>query len=335
VSHWRVRAAAIFMSAAGATTAMFAAQCIWAVEPSQKVVRVGFVSPYSPSTATRSLGAFWARLRELGYVEGRNLVIEARWADGRNDRLPVLIGEVLGRNVDVLVTWTTPAATAAKNATSIVPIVVAAMGDPVAIGLVATLAHPGGNLTGLSMGFAEGMGGKWLELLQETVPRLSQVAVIENPDNPANRAQTKELEAVARSLAVRLQLIPARDLEAFDRAFAQAHREAQAVLVLADPLTVHRRDRITALAAKYRIPGMYPLLDFVDAGGLMAYSANQRVLFRRAAEYVDKILKGANPGDLPIEQPTQFELAVNLKTARALGLTIPESILLRADEVIR
>jgi putative ABC transport system substrate-binding protein len=331
--HRRCGAAAVLMFAAG--MAMSAAQLAWAVEPSQKVVRVGFVSPYSPSTATRSLSAFWDRLRELGYVEGQNLVIEARWADGRNDRLPALMAEVLARNVDVLVTWTTPAATAAKNATSIVPIVVAAMGDPVAIGLVATLAHPGGNLTGLSMGFAEGMGGKWLELLQETVPRLSQVAVIENPDNPANRAQTKELEPLARSLGVKLQLIAVRDLEAFDRAFAQAHREAQAVLVLADPLTVHRRDRITALAARYRIPGMYPLLDFVDAGGLMAYSANQRVLFRRAAEYVDKILKGANPGDLPIEQPTQFELAVNLKTARALGLTIPESILLRADEVIR
>jgi len=323
------------MFAAVAAATMFAVQLVWAVEPSQKVVRVGFVSPYSPSTATRSLSAFWGRLRELGYVEGRNLVIEARWADGQNDRLPALMGEVIGRNVDVLVTWTTPAATAAKNATSTTPIVVAAMGDPVAIGLVTALAHPGGNLTGLSMGFAEGMGGKWLELLQETVPRLAQVAVIENPDNPANRAQTKELEAVAPSLGMKLQLIAVRDLDAFDRAFAQAHREAQAVLVLADPLTVHRRDRITGLAARYRIPGMYPLLDFVDAGGLMAYSANQRVLFRRAAEYVDKILKGANPGDLPIEQPTQFELAVNLKTARALGLTIPESILLRADEVIR
>ena len=179
MSHRLYGAAAVLVFAAA--MAMSAAQLVWGVQPSEKVVRVGFVSPYSPSTATRSLSAFWDRLRELGYVEGRNLVIEARWADGRNDRLPALMAEVLGRNVDVLVTWTTPGATAAKNATSIVPIVVTAMGDPVAIGLVAALAHPGGNLTGLSMGFTEGMGGKWLELLQETVPRLSHVVVIENP----------------------------------------------------------------------------------------------------------------------------------------------------------
>jgi len=311
----------------------FALPC--SAEPAQNVARVGFVQPQSPSTATRGSKQFWERLHELGWVEGQNLVIEARWADGRYDRLPALMAEVLGRQVDVLVTSGTAAAIAAKNATSTVPIVVGAMGDPLRTGLAASLACPGGNLTGLSLGYAEGMGGKWLQLLQETVPRLSTVAVIVNPDNPIARDLAREVEAVAPARGLKLLLIEVRKPETLDRAFEQAGRKAQAVLVLPDPVIAAERGQVTALATKRRLPAMYALRDFVDAGGLMAYGPDFNVAWRRAAEYVDKILRGTKPSDLPIEQPTQYELIVNLKTARVLGLTIPESILLRADEVVK
>jgi putative ABC transport system substrate-binding protein len=298
-------------------------------------VRLGFVSPEAPSTTIRGISAFWDRLRELGWVEGQNLDIEQRWAEGRIDRLAALMNEVIERKVDVLVTYSTPGAVAAKNATSAVPIVVAVMGDPIGSGVATSVARPGGNLTGLSMEWGEGIAGKWVELLQEAVPRLSTVAVVANPDSPLARALMKELDAIAPTRGVKLQFFKVREPEALDSAFKGARRAAQAVLVLADPLTVHHKRQITALAAKYRLPAMYALLDFVDSGGLMAYGVDTTVLFRRAADYVDKILKGARPADLPIEQPTQFALAINLKTAKALGLTFPESILLRADEVIR
>lgn len=306
-----------------------------AAEPAQRVVRVGFVGPSSPSTAVRGVAGFWERLRELGWVEGQNLVIETRWAEGRYERLPALMAEVNDRKVDVLVTYTTIAAIAAKNATSTIPIVVASVADPVRSGLVASLARPGGNLTGLTTGLSEGMAGKWLELLQETVPRLSTVAVIATTDSPIVRDLAKELEAIAPTRGVKVRLIEVREPGTLNRAFEQAARKAQAVLVLPDPIFSAHRGQLTALAAKHRLPAIYPLRDYVDAGGLMAYAPDLTVMFRRAAEYVDKILKGAKPGDLPIEQPTKFELVVNLKTAKALGITIPQSILLRADEVIR
>jgi putative ABC transport system substrate-binding protein len=319
-----------------AVAAVLAPPLVRAAEPAQSVARVGFVGPASRNAAHGGgRSQFWERLRELGYIDGQNLVIEARWAEGRYDQLPALMAEVLERKVDVLVTYGTEAAVAAKNATSTIPIVVAAMGDPIRSGVAASLARPGGNLTGLSMGFAEGMAGKWLELLQEMVPRLSTVAVIANPDNPIARDLAKELEAIAPRRGLKLRLIEVREAGALDRAFEQAGRKAQAVLVLPDPMVAAHRGQVTALAAKYRLPTMYYLRDYVDAGGLMAYGPDLAVLYRRAADYVDKILKGAKPGDLPIEQPTKFELIVNLKTAKALGITIPESILLRADEVIR
>jgi putative ABC transport system substrate-binding protein len=305
-----------------------------AAEPAQRVVRVGFVNPASRSIGSRALTQFWERLRELGYVERQNLVIEARWAEGRYDRLPELMAEVIGRKVDVLVTYSTPAAAAAKNATSTIPIVVAGMGDPIGSRLVASLARPGGNLTGLSLGWAEGIAGKWLELLQETVPQLTTVAVIANPDNPLSRVQAKQLQAIAPTRGLKLWLTEVREPGALDRAFGQAGQQAQGVLVLPDPLIAALRGQLTALAARHRLPTIYGLRDFVDAGGLMSYGPDLRVQYRRAAEYVDKILKGALPADLPIEQPTQWTLVVNLKVARALGLTIPQSILLRADEVI-
>jgi len=321
---------------AGLTASALGSRFSRATEPSRRVVRVGFVGPGSPPTAARGTTALWERLRELGWVEGQNLVIEARWAEDRYDRLPALMAEVIGRKVDVLVTYGTAAAIAAKNATSTVPIVGAPMGEPLRTGLATNLARPGGNLTGLSLGWGQGSGGKWLELLQETVPQLTTVAVIWNPDNQVEREVVKDLEAIAPRGGLKLRLIEVREPGALDRAFEQAGRKAQAVLVLPDPaiLAAHRR-QVTALAAKHRLPAMYALRDFVDAGGLIAYAPDYSVMWHRAAEYVDKILRGAKPGDLPIEQPTKFELTVNLKTAKALGLTIPQSILLQADEVIR
>jgi putative ABC transport system substrate-binding protein len=278
---------------------------------------------------------FWERLGELGWVEGQNLIIERRWAENRNERLPALMAEVIALNVDVIFTVSTPAAIAAKNATSTIPIVVVAMGDPVRSGLVASLARPGGNLTGMSMGYGEAFSGKWLELLQETVPRLSTVAVILNPNNSVGRDLAKELEAIAPKRNLKVQIIEVREADALDGAFEQARGQAQAVLVHGETFTLQHQAQITALAAKHRLPAMYNLLAFVDSGGLMAYSPDLAVQFRHAADQVDKILRGAVPADLPIEQPTEYLLVVNLKAAKALGLTVPQSILLQANKVIQ
>jgi putative ABC transport system substrate-binding protein len=320
---------------AGLTAGALASQLARADDPVQRVMRLGIVSPDTPSTSVLGVSAFSDRLRELGWIEGQNLITERRWAEGHFDRLPSLMAEVIGQKVDVLFTWTTPGAVAAKNATSTIPIVALGMGDPVRSGLVASLARPGGNLTGVSMGYAEGFSGKWLELLQETVPRLSTVAVIVNPDTSHQRDQAKDLEAAAPKRHLKVQIIAVREAEALDAAFAQARKQAQAVLVFPSPVTMMNRARITTLAAKHRLPAMYGLRDFVDAGGLMAYAPDNSVMFRGAADYVHRILKGAKPANLPIEQPTRYVLVVNLKTAKALGLTIPESILLQADEVVR
>ena len=329
-----------FMSVGFSLAALASAMC-WpsaarAADPDQKVVRLGFVGPSSPSTAPPAIAALWERLSELGWVEGKNLVVERRWAEGRYDRLPALFAEVLALKIDVLVTYTTFGGIAAKKATSTVPIVDAVMGQPVQSGLAQSLSRPGGNLTGLSLGWGEGIGGKWLELLQESVPRLSTVAVITSDARPpVTRAMIKELEDVAATRRLKLRIIEAQTPEGFDRAFDQARRQAQAVVVFSDPIVMAHRERITALAAKHRLPAMYALREYTEVGGLMAYGPDLAGMFRRAADYVDKILKGAKPGDLPIEQPTRYVFVVNLKTAKALGLTIPESILLRADEVIR
>ena len=331
MSRHRMLAMALSLASAAA---VFGSYSSHAREPTQRVVRVGFVHPESPSARLRGLDGFWQRLRELGWVEGQNLVIEARWADGRIDRLTPLMSEMIERKVDVLVTLGTAAAVAAKNATSTIPIVVAAMGNPIATGLAATLAHPGGNLTGLSTGYGD-IGGKWLELLQETVPHLSLVAMIGDPDNPIVREMAKELEAIAPTRSIKVRLMEVRDPKALDRVYKQARREAQAVLILGGPFIFDHRGQVTALSASYMLPTMYPLREYMDVGGLMAYAADSAILWRRTADYVDRILRGAKAGDLPIELPTKFELVINLKTARALGLTIPESILLRADEVIR
>jgi putative ABC transport system substrate-binding protein len=263
------------------------------------------------------------------------LIVETGWADGNLDRLPQLMNEVIGRNVDVLVTYGTLGAIAAKAATSTVPIVGAIMGDPIGSGLAASLARPGGNLTGLSLGYAEGMAGKWLELLHESVPGLSTIAVIQNPDNPWHRANAKELERLAPARHLKVLVVDVRQPDALERGFDQARKSAQGVVVLNEAFLVAGKQKVVALAAKHGLPTLYTLRDFVDAGGLMAYAPDFAVMFRRAAEYVDQIVRGARPADMPIEQPTQFELIVNLKAAKSLGLTIPQPILARADEVIR
>jgi putative ABC transport system substrate-binding protein len=315
---------------------MFDAPPLRADQDTSRVVRVGFVSPFSPSSDPRNpTTAFWQRLHELGWIAGQNLVVEERWAQSRYERLPGLIAEVIGRKVDVLVTYGTPAAIAANRATRTVPIVVAAMGDPVGSGVANSLAHPGGNLTGFSQGWDADIGGKWLELLQETVPRLSTVCLLANPDNPLARALAGKLQAIAPARGLKLQLVEARTSGALPSAFQRARQGSQAVLVLPDQIFLGSREQVTALATSNRLPAIYTVREFVEVGGLMAYSPDLAVLFRRSAEYVDKILRGAKPGDLPIEQPTQYQLTVNLKTAKVLGISIPESILLRADEVIR
>ena len=308
---------------------------VGAAETDRNVARLGFVAPLSASTLPRVEGAFWERLSELGWVDGKNLIVWKSSAEGRLDRLPTLMAEAVDRKVDVIVTYGTPAAIAARNVTNTIPIVVAVTPDPVRSGLAKSLARPGGNLTGLSEGHDASLSGKMLELLQEAVPRVSTVAVILNPDNPMTRQHAKDLEAFAPARGVKLSIIELRSPGALDRAFGEARRKGQAVVVLGEPITLEHREQVIALASKHALPGIYLSRDYVDAGGLMAYGPDLATLFKRAADYVDKILKGAKPSELPIEQPTRHVLVVNLKTAQALGLTIPESILLRADEVVR
>ena len=300
-----------------------------------KVHRIGILWPTSLSAGQPRLEAFRQGLRELGYVEGQNIAIEVRSAEGKVERLPGLAAKLVRLKVDVIVAAGTQAALAAKQATSTIPIVMAAVGDPVATGLVASLARPGGNLTGPSLMLPE-LIGKQLELLKEVVPKVSRVAVLWNSANPLGPPQMREAEGAARALRVRLQLLDVRDPNDFDTAFAAMTKErAGALLVIPDVVFVTHRARVADLAAKSRLPAVYWTRELVEAGGLMAYGANIPDMYRRAATYVDKILKGTKPGDLPIEQPTRFELVINLKTAKALGLTIPQSVLLRADEVIQ
>jgi putative ABC transport system substrate-binding protein len=300
-----------------------------------RTARIAFVAVSSPSTAPRGFQKFWDRLRELGWIEGRNLNVDRRWVEGRPERLPGFMSEAAEHRVDVIVTQGTPAAIAARKATDQIPIVVLGMGDAVATGLAASLSHPGGNLTGLSHGWLEGFSAKWLELLQESLPALTTVAVVFNPTSPLCVQEVKELEAVAPRMKLALLPIEVRTPEAIDRAIPHARAKAQAVVVLTDPLTWQQQKKIAALTQKARLPSIYANLEFVDSGGLMAYGVDLAEVSVRGAEYVDKILRGAKPGDLPIEQPTQIRLVVNAKTAHAIGITLPQSLLMRADEVLR
>jgi len=299
-----------------------------------KVWRIGLLETTSPALNVANLDAFRQGLRELGYVEGQNFVIEYRSADGQPERFPGLATELVSRKVDIIVTRGTPAVLAAKKATGSIPIVMATSADPPGYGIVSSLAHPGGNVTGLTT-IAVELAGKRLQLLGETLPRIARVAELANMSNPASAANWRQLDVAARSLGLEPQLLDVRNPEDLVRAFdAATKKRADAVVVANDTVTQSNLKRIVELSATHRLPSIYASREFVDAGGLFAYGAKQSELYRRAASYVDKILKGAKPSDLPVEQPTTYEQVVNLKSAKALGLTIPQSVLLRADQVI-
>jgi putative ABC transport system substrate-binding protein len=301
-----------------------------------KVYRIGYLSTPTRESVERGLDAFLRKLRELGWVEGQNLVIEYRWAEGNVERLPDLAAELVRRKVDVIVAPAGSAALAAKNATSSIPIVMIFPSDPVEMGLVASLRRPGGNITGTTFTPGPEIFGRQLQILKETIPRASRVAILSNPADPSFALQVREVEAAARTLHIRLQHVEARGPEQFDSAFAAMARErADALLVNGTSTFLAHRVRLAELAVKNRLPTMSSFRESVEAGGLMAYAVNMAAFVERAAVYVDKILKGAKPADLPVEQPTKFELVINLKTAKALGLTIPQSLLARADEVIQ
>jgi ABC-type uncharacterized transport system substrate-binding protein len=300
-----------------------------------KVPRVGFLGPRSRAEGAPFLDAFLQGLRELGWVEGQNIAIEDRFADGKLERLPELAAELVRLKVDIILAASSPPALAARNATRTIPIVMGTSADPVELGLVASLPRPGGNVTGLAFSVGLDVVGKELELLKETVPHVGRVAVLSNSGNPGNTLALKNVKTRAQSLGVQLQILEARGPNEFEAAFAAMARErAGALLVVPDSVFGLHRVRLQELVAKSRLPTMYGLREHAEAGGLMSYAVDVRDSFRRAATYVDKILRGARPADLPIEQPTKYELVINLKTAKALGLTIPPSVLARADEVI-
>jgi len=298
------------------------------------VPRVGYFSPFSASDPEHQQGLdlFRLALRELGYVEGQNIAVEYRWAEGKNERLPRLAAELVQAKVDVIVVLGgVPSARAAQQATRTIPVVIAGAVDPVGTGLVASLARPGGNITGFTI-FPEALVGKQLELLTEVVPKVSRVAVLWNPENPGNARQLRAAEAVP---GLRLEPVGARDPAEIEKAFVtMTGRRADGVIVLLDPIFLGERERIADLAMRNRLPAVYGYRWHADARGLMAYGASRVELHRQTAVYVNKILKGAKPADLPVAQPTKFELVINVKTAQALGLKIPQSVLLRADEII-
>jgi putative ABC transport system substrate-binding protein len=299
------------------------------------IARMGFIHADSLGKESPAVTMFWQRLRELGWIEGQNLVVVSRIADAQSATLPKLMSEIVQSKVDIICTLTTSAALAAKGATSSIPIVAAAVDDPVGTGVTHSLARPEGNVTGFSLGSTDELSAKFLELLQEVVPGLSTVAVISDPDSAINRQITQTFEGLRSRTRLRLRFIHLKHLSDLDRVFALVARKAQAAVVLSSLLTISHRQEVAAMAARHHVPTVYALREFADAGGLLAYHADQVVMFRRAAEYVDKILKGASPRDLPFEQPTRFLLSLNLTAARALGLKIPDALLMRADRVIQ
>jgi putative tryptophan/tyrosine transport system substrate-binding protein len=317
-------------------TALLAAPCAAVAQATGKVWRIGFLEAGAPTANPQFIEAFRHGLAALGYVEGQNVVIVDRWADGQVDRFPALLSELVRLKMDVIVVGSTAGALAAKAAVSTIPVVFVGVQDPVGSGLVASLARPEGNLTGFSLAEEDGLLGKRLEIFREIMPAIRRLALIWNPASPTGAPRLKDARSAAAKFGVTLELFEARDAKDFDGIFAAIAKERiVALMVIADPLTVRNRQRIVALAASNRIPAMYPFLEFAQVGGLVAYGASVPELFRRAATYVDKVLKGAKPADLPVEQPTKFELVINLKTANALGVTVPQSLLLRADDVIR
>ena len=299
-----------------------------------KIPRIGLLSPFSPADTALWHKAFLRGLRDLGWVDGKNIAIEYRFAEGRNDRLPGIIDELVRLKVDVIVTAVTNDTLAAKNAATGIPIVMAAAGDPVGTGIVASLARPGGNVTGLSQMNPE-LNGKRLELLKEIAPGISSLAVLLNPEDPISTLGWKEIELPARKLNVEAHALEVRNNAELDKALQQAVKaRMNALAIMPNPVFVQNLKRIADFALQNHLPSMFHLREFANVGGLVSYGVDRNDLFQRAASYVDKILKGAKPADLPIEQPTKFELVINLKTAKALGLSVPPTLLSRADEVI-
>jgi putative tryptophan/tyrosine transport system substrate-binding protein len=316
--------------------ALFLAVCfpVQAQQP-PKVWKIGVLVSTSRALNASRDDNLWQGLRQLGYVEGKNVTMEYRYADGQLDRLPQLAADLAGLRVDVIVVSGTRAAVAAKQATGTIPIVLAGVGDPVQAGLVSSLSHPGSNITGMSR-LSPDFIGKRVDLIKEVIPKTNRMAALSNPDNPAHAANLRQIDIRARALAIELQIATARNPNEFESAFATATKErADALLLMPDALFHAYPSKIVELAAKNRLPAMYDRSDFVEAGGLMSFAVNIADLSRRAANYVDKILKGANPANLPVDEPTKYDLVINLNTAHVLELIIPPSVLTRADKVIK
>jgi len=304
-------------------------------QPTPKVPRIGVLFPASPTTFALRMKTLLEGLGELGYVDGKTVAIEWRWAEDKVERLPELAAELVKLNVDVIVANGTPAIKAAQNATRTIPVVMVAVGDPVGTGLIASLAKPGGNLTGLSI-LAPELSGKRLELLREVVPKLSRVAAILNPTNPTYRTELQEIQDAGKTLSVQIKPVEVSNLTMLQDGFAALSRDrVRGLLIFTDAILYSMRSRIVDYAAKQRLPAMYWQREFADDGGLMSYGPNTIDIFRRAGLYVDKILKGVKPTELPVEQPAKFEFVVNQKAAKQIGLTIPPNVLARADKVIR
>jgi putative ABC transport system substrate-binding protein len=299
-----------------------------------RTYRVGFLAMGSPAVTEPMLGHFRSAMSELGYVEGRNLVIEQRWTDGTTERLPELAGQLVAAKVDLILAWGTPPVGAAKQVTKTTPVVMVGVADPIGAGFVPSLARPGGNLTGVT-NIASDHSGKILELLTQVVPNVRTVAVLRNPGNGAHGSLLRDVETAARSRQVQLQVFTAGKPDDLEATFASIGRaKADAVVFLADPMFFGQRTQIAELALRYRLPTGFARRENVDAGGLLAYGPSLSQQIRRAATFVDRILRGAHPADLPVEQPTRLELVINARTAKALGIAIPQSIFMRADEVI-
>jgi putative ABC transport system substrate-binding protein len=299
-----------------------------------KVSRIGFLGNSTAALEANLIGPFREGLRDLGYVEGRNLLIDERWAEGNYERFPALVAELIALRVELIVTAGTPAVLAIKKATTSLPVVMVAVGDPVGTGIVASLGRPGGNITGLSS-IAPELEGKRLELLREVSPKLSHVAVFWNPVNAFHTSAMQQVRAASQAMHINVLPLPVAKVEELEGAFAAIVKaRPQGLFILADRIFLHNRARMMDFAAKHHLPSVNAYRELVEAGGLMSFGPSYEDMHRRAATYVDKILKGAKPADLPVEQPTKFELAINMKTAKALGIKFPNSILVRADRVI-
>jgi len=315
--------------------AILAAPLVTDAQQASREPRIGYLEFGSAASGRPPLEAFLQGLRDLGWVEGQNIAIEVRYAEGKRDQLPELAAELVRRKVDLIFASTTPAALAAKHATTTIPIVIGFVTEPVGSGLVASLARPGGNITGWTHVAGLELAGKRLEMIKEAVPAATRIGALWNPANPIHAPLVKELESAADALKVQLHPVGVQDPNELESAFAAlARRRAQALFVFLDGMFLAQKDRIIALAARSRLPAIYGSSELAEAGGLMAYGVNLSDMFRRGATYVDRILKGAKPADLPVERPTRFYLVINLKTAKVLGLTIPPSLLLRADRII-